>query len=126
MPSRPEASSVLIVFFYFLFADHFLPSFPIHCMSLYFHYIVFTSIGCAWFPIYNLQTFKINSDNILLIAKYTLSTIIHTGVMVCWHGNIHYCILHLLIVCLIYLSHTVFVYCILHLFLHTPDEKGIA
>jgi hypothetical protein len=35
MPSRPEPSSVHIVFFYFLFAVHFLPSFPIHCMPLY-------------------------------------------------------------------------------------------
>ena len=80
-----------LFFFYLLFADHFLPSFPIHCMPLCFLYIVFTSIGCAWFPIYYFQTFKINSNGIRLITKYTLSTIIHTGVMVCWHGNIYHC-----------------------------------
>jgi hypothetical protein len=87
----PEPPSVLIVFVYFLFADHVLPSFPIHCMPLYFLYIVFTSIGCTWFPIYYFQTFKINSNDISLITKYTLSTIIHNGYMVCWHGNIYHC-----------------------------------
>ena len=40
MPSRPESSSVLIVFLYFLFADHFLPSFPIHRMPLYAFFIL--------------------------------------------------------------------------------------
>jgi hypothetical protein len=69
----------------------FLAFFPIHCMPLYFLYIVFTFIGCAWFPIYYFQTFKINSNGIRLITKYTLSTIIHTGVMVCWHRNIYHC-----------------------------------
>jgi hypothetical protein len=83
----------MVFFFFFLlfFAHHFLPSFPIYCMPLYFLYIVFTSICCAWFPIYYFQTFKINSDDIRLITKYTLSTIIHTGHIVCWHRNMYHC-----------------------------------
>ena len=89
----PDRSPLVcsLYFYYFFFVVHFLSSFPIHCMPLYFLYTVFTSIGCAWFPIYYFQTFKINSDDIRLITKYTLSTMIHTGHMVCCHGNIYHC-----------------------------------
>ena len=91
MPSRPEPSSVLIVFFSFFLLTISCLLFQFTVCHYTFIILSLRLLAAPGFPFNIFLLFKINSDDIRLITKYTLSTIIHNGHMVCWHGNIYHC-----------------------------------